>query len=263
MPALQAGMGVWSPEPVSPALPARFLGGSCLAPSPAWSSSTEVLLINGLFSAGDLHHTFCTPGRSGRRGITLTSGETSVPSVFSWLQAFLGKLQRWSTKYFLLHFSLNHCQRKDDEFWNVLPPPFPPRSHTQRLHLLFHNMISCIFSLLSDKIHMFPPQTICHSRFFCTKVFLMLFSPDWFLSIIARGGAFDRRNFHPKATYRHRCPLWPEAPGIKSFQLPGRAELGFSKLVVSVVFFFFFPPRNQNTPGNPAQQRKSCLLFQD
>lgn len=73
---------VISPRARPPALPARFLRGSCLAPSPARSVSAEMLLINGLFSDGDLHHTFCTPRWSGRGGITIISGQTPVPSVF-------------------------------------------------------------------------------------------------------------------------------------------------------------------------------------
>lgn len=183
---------------------------------------------------------------------------------FSWHQRSLGSYKRWRTEYFLLHFSLNRCQRRNDKFWNTLPPPFPPRWHTQRLHLLFHNMILCIFFLLSDKIHMFPARTICHSQFFCTKVF-DAFLPRLISLYNCTGGHLTEGIFiphHPKAIYRHRCPPWPKAPAVKSFQLPSRAELVFYKLAV-LCFWVFFPPRNQNTPGKPAQQRKSCLLYQE
>lgn len=194
MPALRAGMGGISCAR-SPALPARFLGGSCLAPSPAWSLSTEMLLINGLFSDGDLHHIFCTPRRSGRRGITLIAGETRVPSVFP------GSSIPWEVT------------KVEDQ---VFSPPLSPKSLSKKKMISFETLCCLLslwghphwgytsfsttwsyvfFSLLSDKIHMFPAQTICHSQFFLHRSFLMHFSPDWFLSIIARGGGIWQKEF--------------------------------------------------------------------
>lgn len=70
-----------------------------------------MLLINDLFSADDLYRAFCTPQRSSWGGITIISQETQVPSVFL-APASFRRSERLSTKYFPVHFSVNHCQRK-------------------------------------------------------------------------------------------------------------------------------------------------------
>lgn len=151
-----------------------------------------MLLINDLFSDSDLYHIFWTPQRSGKSRITIISEKTWMPSVFLGISVSW-RLERLRTKYFLVHFSLNHCQRKNDKFWNAVPPPFS--EYTHRGYVYFSTTRSYIIFLLSDKIHMFQAQTICHSRFFCTKVIDAFLS--WLISFYNFiEGAFDRRNFH-------------------------------------------------------------------
>lgn len=107
---------------------------------------------------------------------------------------------------------------------------------------------------------MFPAQTICHSQFFCTKVFDAFLS--WLISFYnCTGGHLTEGIFiphHPRAIYRHRCPLWPKAPGIKSFQLPSRAELGFAKLAG---FLGFFSRKKSKYPWKTSTAEKELFAL--
>lgn len=140
----------------------------------------------------------------------------------------LGRLERLSTKYFLVHFSLNHCQKKMISF-ETLCSLISLLELTRRGYMYFSTPWSyAFFSVVwqnpyvpgSDHLSF---SILLHKSFWCISLLI-----DFFYNFT--GGHLTEGVFtphHPKVMCIHKAPLQQKTGWIASLQVLSRALFTF------------------------------------
>lgn len=164
----------------------------------------------------------------------------------------LGRLERLSTKYFLVHFSLNHCQKKMISF-ETLCSLISLLELTRRGYMYFSTPWSyAFFSVVwqnpyvpgSDHLSF---SILLHKSFWCISLLI-----DFFYNFT--GGHLTEGVFtphHPKVMCIHKAPLQQKTGWIASLQVLSRALF---------TFLLFSPSRTPRkvfvcTPGKQYSSR--------